>query len=168
MSDLISKIFLEHIKNIKFRCSSNIKSKGFTLLMFLVMNTHKYPELNNEIEKYRDTIDKKNELGWTALILASRNSNGDSNVETIKLLLGKGANKYIKNNDENTTQDLQLEIETMNLLKSHRHKINKGSYYLQNGCTKKNMIYINVLNERYDKVLNKDMINEIYEHLYEE
>jgi len=43
-------------------------------------------------------VNLKNNDGWTALMLASRNSNTESNIETVKLLLENGADPFILNN----------------------------------------------------------------------
>jgi ankyrin repeat protein len=76
---------------IEYKCISYITSKGFTKLMKLVMLTNEYPELQQEIEQIindnPEEINKQNHYGFTALILASGNSNMYSNIDTVKLLL---------------------------------------------------------------------------------
>ena len=71
--------------DIEYKCSPFTNSSGFTPLMHKVMNSRKVP-LNIY---YIEDIDKQNTKGWTALMLACRNSNTDSTIETVKLLLEK-------------------------------------------------------------------------------
>jgi cobalamin biosynthesis Co2+ chelatase CbiK len=49
-------IFTNCIKSIEFPCSPLIKSTGFTPLMLMVMNTKKYPELNDLIVNFKSTV----------------------------------------------------------------------------------------------------------------
>ena len=92
--------------NIEYDCSNIRKSKGFTLLMKLVLLTKEYPELNGEIKKYitgnKSAVNKSNEKGWTSLMLACRNSNIKSTETTIKMLIDAGADLNLKNNDGRT------------------------------------------------------------------
>ena len=101
---LISDLIDDPDPNIEYPCSPNTTSKGFTKLMKLVMMTGKKPELifiiKNMIINDKNIIDIKNEKGWTALMLAVRNSNTNSNVETIKLLIKYGANLNLQTNDD--------------------------------------------------------------------
>jgi len=88
--------------NTKYPCSDTIQSCGFTLLMRLCYNKIINVPLD-VIKKYLgnhpEEIDMCNEKGWTALMLAARNSNDGSSNEVVKLLLKKGANPNLK--DEN-------------------------------------------------------------------
>lgn len=74
-------------KSIEYYCFPYEKSKGFTELMMLVMQTKRSPELLNQIEKILkinpEIINEKNDKGYTALMLASINSTN----ETISLLI---------------------------------------------------------------------------------
>ena len=83
-------IFINCIKSIEFPCSSLTTSTGFTPLMYLVINTKEYPELNDLIVNFRSTINQQNIKGWSALMLAARNSNTVSSIETIKILIELG------------------------------------------------------------------------------
>ena len=93
--------------NTEYACSPYIESKGFTKLMKLVMMTGKNPELISDIKNMiiydKNIIDIKNEKGWTPLMLAARNSDTDSNIDTVKLLIECGANIKSQNNDGWTT-----------------------------------------------------------------
>ena len=77
--------------NRKYNISPSAKSKGFTLLMKLVLLTRKYPELldhiKNLIDNDKKIINQQNERGWTALHLAARHSRTDSTDETVKILV---------------------------------------------------------------------------------
>lgn len=81
--------------NQEFKCSDSTLSKGFTLLMKWVMMTNSHPELydriNQLIKENPEELNKQNEKGWTALMLAVSNSGSISTEETVKLLLSYGA-----------------------------------------------------------------------------
>ena len=66
----------------------NIKNISKEIKDFLIKNIKKDLMIN-----------KQNYVGWTALHLASRNSNTDSTESTVKLLLEYGADPNIQNND---------------------------------------------------------------------
>jgi len=89
--------------NIEYFCSNDAKSKGFTLLMKWVLLTKKCPHLNEKIKNYIKShpkeINKKNEKGWTALMLASLNSRNKSNEETVKILIDAQCNLNLQNNN---------------------------------------------------------------------
>lgn len=78
-----------------YACARITACGGFTLLHKLVLLTKKYPELNDVIKEYiafyPEEINKVNELGWSALHLAARNSNIKSSNETVRILLQNGA-----------------------------------------------------------------------------
>ena len=97
----LNYLFINDTKT-EYECSSVKKSKKFTHLHKCVMKTREYPILNEYINLYikqnPNEIDKKNEEGWTALMLASRNSKINSSEETVKILLEHGANVNIQNN----------------------------------------------------------------------
>src|SRR5947209_367279 len=69
-----------------------------TLLMKLVMLTHKDGSLNNHIEKYikenPKEINKRSTKGWTALMFSVR-SYKFSTLKTVQLLLKNGADPNI-------------------------------------------------------------------------
>lgn len=88
--------------NAQYPCSLLSTCGGFTKLMFLVMHTREYPELHSYIGSYVDMIDIQNDFGWTALMLASRNSSSESTEETVKILLKFGANVNIQDRNMNT------------------------------------------------------------------
>jgi ankyrin repeat protein len=73
------------------------KCKGWTLLHKLVF----FPDILQDYLSInpRSDINAKNINGWTPLALACRNSNTDSNVETVQLLLDNGADVNSKNNE---------------------------------------------------------------------
>jgi len=84
-----------------YRCSPKTESKGFTLLMRKVLEGHRLyilDEINSIINDDPTTLDKQNEQGWTALIIACRNSNTYSNSEIVKLLINRGCNLNLLNN----------------------------------------------------------------------
>jgi ankyrin repeat protein len=84
-------------KHNEYMCSKFVNSTGFTILMKLVMRTKEYPNLNNYICKHIDTINDTNKKGWTALMLACRNANVYSNLDTVRILLKHGANLNLSN-----------------------------------------------------------------------
>ena len=58
----------------EYYCSENVSSCGFTYLMKLVFLTINKPHLIDKIKDYKDEINKTNSKGWTALMIACRNS----------------------------------------------------------------------------------------------
>lgn len=88
------EITLESLNNnhdISYKYYKNLSCKGFTKLMKLVILIPKYPKLFQEIEKLLKKnpkeINKQNNDGCTALILAVIYSKTDSSNETVKMLL---------------------------------------------------------------------------------
>ena len=116
------------LENIEYKCSPNVSSTGFTQLMTYVMMTGKkhilseniikviQPELQHSIIKQVQTaliatmkeliiadptiLNKKNTKGWTALMLACRNSQTDSSESTVRMLIDAGADVNLQDNDE--------------------------------------------------------------------
>lgn len=82
----MSHILAKFDPTLEYTCSSQVKSYGFTELMYLVMHTKEYPELNNYIKNYIDIVDVQNEQGWTAFMLACCNANMESSIETVQIL----------------------------------------------------------------------------------
>lgn len=79
--------------NKKYYCAKKIKSSGFTMLMRMVMKTKKYENydaLISYIENNKNEINKKNNYGMTALMLACINSNYKSTEKTVKILIDAG------------------------------------------------------------------------------
>ena len=83
----------------KYYCSQYTLSMGFTYLMKLVLLTQKYPELINQIKNYKNEINKTNVEGWTPLMIACRNCQFYSSVETVQELLLCGADVNMQNKD---------------------------------------------------------------------
>ena len=96
--------------NTEYYVCSFYKSKRFTILM-----KHAIIGDCESIEKYLDTlksiessqlikqvINEKNEHGFTPLMLACRNVNTCSNIETIQILLNNGADVNLQDNDGDT------------------------------------------------------------------
>ena len=77
-----------------YECSPHTQSRHFTKLMYAIM---KKGEIKKEYMSESE-INRKNEEGWTALMLAARNSSTYSSNETVKLLLDNGADVNLKNN----------------------------------------------------------------------
>lgn len=93
--NILNEIRVNYSTDAEYHCSLYTLSIGFTKLMVIVMNTAKYPELNNLIPYYADTINDQNKKGS----LACRNANTCSSIETIKLLLLYGADVHSKTTD---------------------------------------------------------------------
>lgn len=118
--------------NNEYACSPLLKCKGFSILMFIVINTRKYPELNTLIPKYKHIINEQNDEGWTALMLACRNSNDSSSNDTVKILLECDA--YVNMQEKGGWTALMLAAQNSNassnndtvlLLLTHGADINK-------------------------------------------
>lgn len=99
MGENLTKITnIEVDPNQEYNCTPYepyIKCKGFTRLMIMVLHTIQYDDLHSIIENYiknnKDELNKKNELGWTPLMLACRNYNIKTTFKCIKLLIELGA-----------------------------------------------------------------------------
>ena len=100
------KHLFEDDLHVKYNCSKNISCRKFNHLQKCVLQTAKYRFLEKYIELYLDEhpeiINYQNEDGWTALMLAARNSNHTSTDETVEILLKYNADVNLQNNDEFT------------------------------------------------------------------
>lgn len=88
-------MYLENVnKNNFYSCSPLTQSSGFTLLMHLVSLKNKYLDIviKKYLKEYPQEIDKVNERGWTALMIAARNCNTYKSLNILNLLLKLGAN----------------------------------------------------------------------------
>src|SRR5436853_209388 len=89
--------------DVEYDCSKYDKSKGFTKLMRYVMLINKYPKLFTDIsmmiESEPELLDKQNEKGWTALMLACHNSRVFSSEKIVEVLINTGADLNLKNNE---------------------------------------------------------------------
>ncbi len=91
----VKSVGLKYKSDAKYECCPDIKCSKFTLLMFLVAHYKQIPDalfkikavLNNSKTK----INAQNKLGWTALMIASRNSSTRCDNEIVELLLEYGA-----------------------------------------------------------------------------
>lgn len=92
-------IFDDYSIDKMYYVNSYSQTNGFTKLMVLVLNTSKYPELNEQIPLYIDDINKQNCRSQTALILACRNCMTDSTVDTVKILIECGANLNVQDDE---------------------------------------------------------------------
>jgi ankyrin repeat protein len=83
---------------IEYDCSPFTKSSGFTPLMHAVMRND-ILEVRRICQENPEQIDVQNTKGWTALMLACRNSNTCSSYEIVEELLFCGANPNLKTTD---------------------------------------------------------------------
>ena len=90
-------MFNNYSFDTEYPCSPVTTSKGFTNLMYLIINQKII--LKEDLEKLKSEINEKNEKGWTALMIACRNSNTKSSIKTVKLLLDYGAKVDVQNNN---------------------------------------------------------------------
>jgi len=77
-------------KQSTYQCSKNTVTRGFTLLMRLVMKNISHSEIETYLKDNIGEINEKNDSGWSVLLLACRNSTKCSN-EIVHLLLENGA-----------------------------------------------------------------------------
>ncbi len=94
-------IFTPPDPNVEYECDPYTKSRGFTLLMKMVLLTKEYPELNNTIKEYiinnKEELNKQNERGWTALMLVCQNIRTKSSEETLRVLIDAACDLNLKN-----------------------------------------------------------------------
>lgn len=89
----------------EFKCSKITTSSGFTPLMHLIMNNSiedvkEYLNYKDQLEE----INKQNDKGWTALMLACRNSKIiPDGIEKVKLLLNRSDVNINKQEDDGWT-----------------------------------------------------------------
>jgi len=90
-------------------CSRDTISTGFTPLMWCSGLSGMNPEYNQQIDEYLKNnpgeINKQNNKGWTALMIACRNCGipNRSSVETVKILLQHNADPNLKEHVCGTT-----------------------------------------------------------------
>ena len=89
-----------------FECSPNTKSKGFTLLMKLVLLTEDNPEIEKWLEQnislFKNQINQQNAKGWTALMLSALNIRTKSSEKTVELLIKTEAKLDLQNDNGET------------------------------------------------------------------
>ncbi|AEQ32948.1 ankyrin repeat protein [Acanthamoeba polyphaga mimivirus] len=126
----------------EYECCPGVKCGGFTELMFMVNNVNNMSSQQLlsmipfhllstcRINKYISYIDTKNELGWTALMIACRNSNITSSNDIVELLLTLGADTTLSNNNSETALILAFKyagtgsnIDTVKLLLNRWNEI---------------------------------------------
>ena len=82
----------EYDSTKRYPSSENSSSKGFTKLMFMIINSFPINRIEEYIIQHPEEMNKQNNRGWTALMIAARNSNKLLDGEKIvNLLLGKKA-----------------------------------------------------------------------------
>nr|WBF71204.1 putative ankyrin repeat protein [Megavirus caiporensis] len=126
---------LKYKSDAKYKCCPDVKCNKFTLLMFLVAYYKQIPDalfkikavLNNSKTK----INAQNKLGWTALMIASRNSSTICDNEVVELLLEYGANPDKQNVDGDTALILACQysrtessVKTIDLLLNYHADVN--------------------------------------------
>ncbi|AVL95155.1 ankyrin repeat protein [Moumouvirus australiensis] len=99
----------EYNYETSYSCSYYTSSSHFTKLMYLIITERNYPDGHQKIINYLENnknlreINHKNEEGWTALMIACRNSNIWSSIETVKLLLKFGADVNLQEKEDGWT-----------------------------------------------------------------
>lgn len=103
--------------NKKYYGTNYVLFENLTILMKWVLLTgrndilHKY--IAKKIKEDPKIINKRNALGWTALMFAVRKSNNESTNETVKILINAGADLDIQSNNGGKTA-LMYAIENCN------------------------------------------------------
>ena len=130
--------------NIAYYSSPLTKSKGFTqIMMYAATGDHKSIKHHldslrsiNEFQLIKLVVNQKNELEWTPLMIACRNSATYSNIETVKILLENGADIDSQNNSKFTALifacghvDGDSNIETVELLLENKANVNLVDVY---------------------------------------
>lgn len=81
------------VSDLEFMCSPKIKATKFTPLMLAVLT-------GSDIKPFlKSDINAKNSSGWTALMIACRNSCTWSSLGTVRMLLDAGADVNIQHNN---------------------------------------------------------------------
>ena len=145
------------------------------------METNEFPILNRYIDLYLDkhaeVIEDKNEKGWTALMIAAVNSNSSSTIETVRILLSKGANPNIRieENESSILHEVlyffekETPIEVIKLLVDHGAYLNINDSYdeppLLNAIEARNIQAIKYMIENGASIFDEDF-NAIDEAMY--
>ncbi|BCS82822.1 putative ankyrin repeat protein [Cotonvirus japonicus] len=133
--NITQSIDIKYKSDAKYECCPDVKCGKFTLLMFLVAHYKQIPDALLKIKAIlinsKTRINAKNKLGWTALMIASRNSSTTCSDEVVELLLEYGANPDKQNIDGDTALILACQysrtdssIKTVNLLLDYGADIN--------------------------------------------
>lgn len=79
----------------EYACSPLCNAIGFTLLMKWCLMNHREPNITDKIRTYLkehpESINEKNNKGWTPLILSARNARTFSSEAIVSLLIESGA-----------------------------------------------------------------------------
>lgn len=137
--------------NKQFFCSPNDKASNTTQLMKATLSINKFTYakkfMQEIIEDDPETVNSVNSLGWSALMIACRNSSTYSSVDAVKILLNAGADVNLTNLKGETALDLAClysgsdsNIETVKLLIDHGAIItNNTMEYVVNNLTESNI-----------------------------
>ncbi|BCS82640.1 ankyrin repeat protein [Cotonvirus japonicus] len=133
MTNIINDYGYNKIYNYCF----NGECRFFTRLMHLIINERKIKNGHNVIVKYLKNrknlkeINKKNEDGWSALMIAAVMCNKWSSFATVKLLIKLGADVNAKNYDETSiltlasfNSTIASSIKVVKLLLDHGANVN--------------------------------------------
>jgi ankyrin repeat protein len=103
--DEYSIYFNDFDTNIEYKCSQFTKSKGFTKLMYLLINANNIDHriITKYIIENKNEINKINDAKWTALHIACRNSRLFNLEIIIQILLKNGADSNFKSNNDEWT-----------------------------------------------------------------
>ena len=144
----MQSIFLDPDPQTQYKCYGKNYSKGFTKLMKFVLLTKEYPELLTNIKELvennnnkpkgllstlfnidKSLLNKQNDIGMTALMLAVLNVNTCSTIDTVQLLLNLGANVNLYMHYSNETALTMCQnTETMRLLINYNINLNWKLY----------------------------------------
>ena len=148
--------------DVSYSCSKNITCKKFNHLQKCVIQTAKYNFLEKYIDLYLDeypeVINYQNENGWTALMLAARNSNHTSTDKTVEILLKHGADVNIQDHSSNTASILSSNnfqgdssVRTIELLLRYKANVNIQDF---NGFTALMFATFDTQSEKSKKVIS--------------
>lgn len=133
-------------KNALYHNDRLSRCTEFNMLMYIVINTNEYPELNNEIKNYTNIINDKNYAGYTALMLACRNINDTSSEETVEILLSLMCDVNIQDHNGETALMMACYRGHVNIVKLLlQYNVNT---YLQDRYGRTCLMYIIDLNTR--------------------
>lgn len=127
-------------QDTKYDCSKFTTSEGFNHSQKCVILTFKFEFLEEYIDLYLtknpEVIDYKNVKGWTALMIASRNSNYTSTEKTVQILLDHNANVNLQSNDGQTAlmyasrnSKYHSTEKTVKMLLDHNADVNAKNIY---------------------------------------
>jgi len=150
--------------NTEYYCSPTTRSTGFSLLMKLVLMANKQPTAIPIIEnliKDPTELNRVNNIGWSALIIACRNSGTYSNNYVVQILVNAGSDVNAEDHQGYTAlmlASISSTVETIKML------INAGADVNHTNNYQKSALHIVIRNSMAYDYFSTDQIVKIIKY----